>query len=84
MLMIMGEDNPRGIYSINMGSGFRSDVLDPVRAHIMKDRPGIDEAPDQPGTGDTINFRILPGDRVTIEVSPYDPSRGRITFRHRN
>jgi translation initiation factor IF-1 len=29
-------------------------------------------------------IRILPGDRVTIEVSPYDPSRGRITFRHRN
>jgi len=27
--------------------------------------------------------RILPGDRVTVEVSPYDPSRGRITFRHR-
>ena len=27
--------------------------------------------------------RILPGDRVTIEVSPYDPSRGRITYRHR-
>ena len=29
-------------------------------------------------------IRILPGDRVTVEVSPYDPSRGRITFRHRN
>jgi translation initiation factor IF-1 len=28
------------------------------------------------------NFiRILPGDRVTIELSPYDLSRGRITFR---
>ena len=25
---------------------------------------------------------ILPGDRVTVEVSPYDPSRGRITYRH--
>ena len=28
-------------------------------------------------------IRILPGDRVTIEVSPYDPTRGRITNRHR-
>src|ERR1700687_1413852 len=27
-------------------------------------------------------IRILPGDRVTAEVSPYDPSRGRITYRH--
>lgn len=26
-------------------------------------------------------IRILPGDRVTVEVSPYDLSRGRITFR---
>jgi translation initiation factor IF-1 len=27
-------------------------------------------------------IRILAGDRVTLEVSPYDLSRGRITFRH--
>ena len=26
-------------------------------------------------------IRILPGDRVTIELSPYDLSRGRITYR---
>jgi len=31
-----------------------------------------------------INFiRILAGDRVRVELSPYDPSRGRITFRYR-
>ncbi len=30
------------------------------------------------------NFiRIVPGDRVTVEVSPYDFNRGRITFRDR-
>jgi translation initiation factor IF-1 len=28
-------------------------------------------------------IRILPGDRVTVEVSPYDPTRGRITYRHK-
>ena len=28
-------------------------------------------------------IRILPGDRVTIEISPYDLTRGRITFRHK-
>ena len=28
-------------------------------------------------------IRILPGDRVTIELSPYDLTRGRITFRHK-
>lgn len=30
------------------------------------------------------NFiKILPGDRVVIELSPYDLTRGRITFRYR-
>jgi translation initiation factor IF-1 len=28
-------------------------------------------------------IRILPGDRVSVEVSAYDPSRGRVTFRHK-
>ncbi len=26
-------------------------------------------------------IRILPGDRVVVELSPYDLSRGRITYR---
>lgn len=31
-----------------------------------------------------LNFiRILPGDRVRVELSPYDLSRGRITYRLR-
>jgi translation initiation factor IF-1 len=28
-------------------------------------------------------IRILPGDKVTVELSAYDLSRGRITYRHR-
>ena len=29
------------------------------------------------------NFiRILPGDRVSVELSPYDLTRGRITYRY--
>jgi translation initiation factor IF-1 len=28
-------------------------------------------------------IRILPGDRVTVELSPYDLTRGRITYRFR-
>jgi translation initiation factor IF-1 len=28
-------------------------------------------------------IRILPGDKVTIELSPYDLTRGRITYRHK-
>jgi len=29
-------------------------------------------------------IRILPGDRVTVEISPYDLTQGRITFRYKN
>ncbi|OIK99958.1 translation initiation factor IF-1 [Oenococcus oeni] len=28
-------------------------------------------------------IRILVGDRVTVEMSPYDLTRGRITYRHK-
>jgi translation initiation factor IF-1 len=28
-------------------------------------------------------IRILPGDTVKLELSPYDPTRGRITYRYR-
>lgn len=29
-------------------------------------------------------IKILPGDRVVIEMTPYDKERGRIILRHRN
>lgn len=29
-------------------------------------------------------IRVLEGDRVTIEMTPYDLSKGRITFRHKD
>ncbi len=29
-------------------------------------------------------IRILPGDKVLVELSPYDPSRGRIVYRLRS
>jgi translation initiation factor IF-1 len=28
-------------------------------------------------------IKILPGDRVTVELSPYDLHRGRITYRYK-
>lgn len=28
-------------------------------------------------------IRILPGDKVAVELSPYDLTRGRITFRYK-
>jgi translation initiation factor IF-1 len=29
-------------------------------------------------------IKILPGDRVTVELSPYDLTRGRVTFRSKS
>jgi translation initiation factor IF-1 len=29
-------------------------------------------------------IRILPGDKVTVQMTPYDLTKGRITYRHRN
>ncbi len=29
-------------------------------------------------------IKILPGDKVTVELSPYDLEKGRIIFRHKN
>jgi translation initiation factor IF-1 len=29
-------------------------------------------------------IRIIPGDRVALEMTPYDLTKARITYRHRN
>ncbi len=29
------------------------------------------------------NIRIFPGDRVSVEISPYDLKQGRITYRYK-
>ncbi|HUC86761.1 MAG TPA: translation initiation factor IF-1 [Candidatus Saccharimonadales bacterium] len=29
-------------------------------------------------------IKILPGDKVTIQMTPYDLSKGRITYRHKS
>jgi translation initiation factor IF-1 len=28
-------------------------------------------------------IRIMPGDKVKLEITPYDPTKGRITYRYR-
>jgi translation initiation factor IF-1 len=35
------------------------------------------------GVVGNLALRVNPGDRVTVELSPYDLSRGRITRRHK-
>ena len=33
------------------------------------------------GVAKQVTVKVIPGDRVLVEVSPYDPTRGRITAR---
>jgi translation initiation factor IF-1 len=38
---------------------------------------------DQAGKLRRNRIRVLAGDRVTLELSPYDLTKGRITYRHK-
>lgn len=74
----------------------KDDVIE-VEAVVIESLPNamfrctIDGAPEtQPPILATISgkirknyVKVLVGDKVTIELSPYDLTRGRITFRHR-
>ena len=68
----------------------KSDMIE-VEGVVVESRPNTTFKVDI-GNGHTIlahisgklrmNFiRILPGDKVTVEMSPYDLTRGRITWR---
>ena len=49
------------------------------------DTAGLEDAPDDTLAGRMRRnyIRVNPGDRVKVEVSPYDLTRGRITYRHK-
>jgi len=53
--------------------------------HLMY-RVQLDDGPEilcySAGRMRRFRIRILTGDRVTVELSPYDPERGRIVYRH--
>ena len=44
--------------------------------------PGVDPA-NLAGKLRRNRIRVLAGDRVTLELSPYDLTKGRITYRHK-
>jgi len=53
--------------------------------HLMY-RVQLDDGPEilcySAGRMRRFRIRILTGDRVTVEISPYDLERGRIVYRH--
>lgn len=66
--------------------------LDGVVVEAVKNAFKVEVETDQKSTGMIVsatlggklrqnNIRVVPGDKVKIEVSPYDMTRGRITYR---
>lgn len=62
-------------------SGMVSEVLPDSRFRVMLDN-GHQLVAYTGGKMRKNHIRILAGDKVTLELSPYDISKGRITFRH--
>jgi translation initiation factor IF-1 len=64
-------------------SGVVSDVLPDSRYRVTLDN-GHQLVAYTSGKMRKHHIRILAGDNVSLELSPYDLSKGRITFRHLN
>ena len=62
-------------------SGVVMEVLPDSRYRVTLDN-GHDLVAYSAGKMRKHHIRILAGDRVSLEMSPYDLSKGRITFRH--
>lgn len=63
--------------------GLVTDVL-PDRNYRVKLDNGYTVLAYATGKMAKFRIRVLVGDRVTLEMSPYDLTRGRITFRHKS
>ncbi len=61
--------------------GVVNDVLPDTRFRVTLDN-GHNLVAYTSGKMKKFRIRILPGDKVTLELSPYDLTKGRITFRH--
>ncbi|NMG33216.1 translation initiation factor IF-1 [Azoarcus sp. TTM-91] len=63
--------------------GVVQEVLRDAR-FLVKLENGVDVAAYASGKMRKFRIRILAGDRVTLEMSPYDLSKARICFRHKD
>lgn len=62
-------------------NGIVAEILPDSRYRVTLDN-GHDLVAYSAGRMRKHHIRILAGDRVSLELSPYDLSKGRITFRH--
>lgn len=63
--------------------GVVSEVLPDARFRVVLDM-GHEVLAYTAGKMKKFRIRVLAGDRVTVELSPYDLSRGRLVFRHKD
>ncbi|PSB91597.1 translation initiation factor IF-1 [Candidatus Pandoraea novymonadis] len=63
-------------------NGHVSDVLPDNRFRVMLEN-GVQVWAYASGRMQKNRIRILAGDRVTLEMSPYDLTKGRINYRHK-
>lgn len=63
--------------------GVVSEVLPQTRFRVLLEN-GVEVTAYASGKMRKHRIRILAGDRVTLEMSPYDLSKGRINFRHKD
>jgi translation initiation factor IF-1 len=63
--------------------GVVSEVLPDARCRVQLDN-GHEVIAYTSGRMKKNRIRILAGDRVTVEMTPYDLSKGRINFRHKD
>lgn len=62
-------------------NGIVTDVMPDARYRVTLDN-GHDLIAYSAGKMRKHHIRIIAGDKVSLEISPYDLSKGRITFRH--
>jgi len=62
-------------------NGVVAEVLPDARYRVTLDN-GHDLVAYTAGKMRKHHIRIIAGDKVTLEISPYDLTKGRITFRH--
>ncbi len=63
--------------------GVVTEALPHAMFRVHCENEGLDVLATISGRMRRFSIKILPGDRVTMELSPYDPNRGRITYRHK-
>lgn len=63
--------------------GVVSEVLPQTRFRVTLEN-GVEVTAYASGKMRKHRIRIIAGDRVTLEMSPYDLSKGRINFRHKD